>query len=56
MKIAKMKTGDIPELYRLQLLSFELESNMTGSRDVPALQETEVENRLDFPNLITLKK
>ena len=39
MKIIQADRNDIPELYRLQLLAFESEAEMIGSRDVPALQE-----------------
>lgn len=41
MNIMTAGEPDIPELYRLQLLAFESEAAMIGSRDVPALQETE---------------
>ena len=37
MKIIQADRNDIPELYRLQLLAFESEAEMIGSRDVPAL-------------------
>lgn len=55
MKIVPAKIVDIPMLYQLQLLAFESEAEMIGSRDVPALQETEEENRIDFKNWNTLK-
>lgn len=55
MRIIKAETKDIPELYRLQLLAFESEAEMIGNRAVPALQETETENRMDFLNWNTLK-
>lgn len=55
MRIIKAETKDISELYRLQLLAFESESEMIGSREVPALQETAEENRVDFENWNTLK-
>ena len=48
MKIIQADRNDIPELYRLQLLAFESEAEMIGSRDVPALQEAEEENARDF--------
>ena len=41
IKIIQTNRNDIPELYRLQLLAFESEAEMIGSRDVPALQEAE---------------
>lgn len=37
MKIVRAKEEDISELYKLQLLAFESEAEMIGSRDVPAL-------------------
>lgn len=55
MRIIRAEIEDIPELYRLQLLAFESEAEMIGSRDVPALQETQEEYRADFPNWHTLK-
>ena len=55
MKIIPAEIKDIPVLYQLQLLAFESEAKMIGSRDVPALQETEEENRIDFENWNTLK-
>ena len=55
MKILPAKTEDISALYQLQLLAFESEAEMIGSRDVPALQETAAENRADFANWNTLK-
>lgn len=55
MRIAYAEEKDIPALYRLQLLAFESEAEMIGSRDVPALRETEEEHRADFPNWRTLK-
>lgn len=55
MKIVRADTSDIPELYRLHLLAFESEAEMIGSRQVPALLETESENALDFCNWVTLK-
>ena len=50
IKIVKADITDIPELYQLQLLSFESEAEMIGSREVPALMETKEENALDFSN------
>lgn len=41
---------DIRELFALQLAAFESEAEMIGSRDVPALMESEEDNRRDFPN------
>ncbi len=55
MKILSAESSDIPALYRLQLLAFESEAEMIGSRAVPALQETEEEHRADFSNWHTLK-
>ena len=40
MKIVKATESDILDLYRLQLLSFESEAEMIGSRMVPALMES----------------
>lgn len=48
MKIIPADKNDIPELFALQLLSFESEAEMIGSRDVPALTETAQENSADF--------
>lgn len=42
MKIVKADITDIPELYQLQ--SFESETEMIGSLEVPALMETKEEN------------
>ena len=55
MRIIPAEIRDIPELYQLQLLAFESEAEMIGSRDVPALQETAEENQTDFANWSTLK-
>lgn len=55
MEIVQADKNDIPELYRLQLLAFESEAEMIGSRDVPALQESEEENERDFSNWVTWK-
>lgn len=50
------KETDIRELYALQLLSFESEAEMIGSRNVPALMETYEHHRKDFRNWIVLIK
>ena len=50
MRIIPADINDVPKLYQLQLLAFESEAAMIGSRDVPALQETEEEARRDFAN------
>ncbi len=55
MKIVKANVNDVFELYKLQLLAFESEAEMIGSRDVPALMETKEANEKDFVNWITLK-
>ncbi len=55
MKIERADKSDVPELYKLQLLSFESEASMIGSRDVPALQETLAENEKNFTDWNTLK-
>ena len=55
MKIIPAEIKDISELYQLQLLAFESEAEMIGSRDVPALQETAESHRADFTNWNTLK-
>ncbi len=55
MKMMQAAAADITELYKLQLLSFESEAEMIGSRSVPALLETEEEHRQDFHNWHTLK-
>lgn len=54
-KITLADAHDISELYQLQLLAFESEAEMIGSRDVPALMETEEHNRNDFVNWTTYK-
>ena len=46
---------DVPQLYSLQLTAFESEAEMIGSRDVPALLETQEANSADFANWTTLK-
>lgn len=55
MRIVKADINDVPELYKLQLLAFESEAEMIGSRDIPALLETKEENEEDFVNWFTLK-
>ena len=55
MKIIQANENDITELYQLQLLSFESEAAMIGSREVPALMETQKEFTEDFVNWVTLK-
>ena len=55
MKLIPATAQDIPVLYDLQLLAFESEAEMIGSRDVPALLESREHHRQDFPNWITLK-
>ena len=55
MKILQATPADIDELYDLQLLAFESEAEMIGSREVPALQETRDDHAKDFPHWITLK-
>ena len=44
MKIIQAETKDISALYQLQLIAFESEAEMIGSRDVPALLETQEEH------------
>lgn len=55
MRVAKANVNDVFELYKLQLLAFESEAEMIGSRDIPALMETREDNEKDFVNWITLK-
>lgn len=55
MRIIPADIKDVPKLYQLQLRAFESEAAMIGSRDVPALQETEEEARRDFANWDTVK-
>ena len=55
MRIIPADINDVPKLYQLQLLAFESEAAMIGSRDVPALQETEEDARRDFANWETFK-
>ena len=55
MKLIRATQEDIPVLYDLQLLAFESEAEMIGSRDVPALMESREHHREDFPNWITMK-
>ena len=49
------KQNDINELYELQLLAFESEAEMIGSRAVPALLESYEEAVLDFENWTVFK-
>ena len=55
MKLIPATEQNIPELYDLQLLAFESEAEMIGSRDVPALMESREHHREDFSNWTTLK-
>ena len=55
IKFVKADVNDIPQLYDLQLLAFESEAEMIGSRDVPALLESREHHREDFPNWNTWK-
>ena len=55
MEISSADINDAKELYRLQRLSFESETQMVGSRDLPALTETEEENIRDFGRWSVLK-
>ena len=55
MKLLQAHVNDIPALYDLQLLAFESEAEMIGSRDVPALKESREHHKNDFTNWITLK-
>ena len=55
MKLIHATVQDIPALYDLQLLAFESEAEMIGSRDVPALLESREHHRQEFPNWITMK-
>ena len=55
MRIIPADIKDLPDLYQLQLLAFESDAAMIGSRDVPARQETEEEARRDFANWDTFK-
>lgn len=48
--------SDIKELYELQLVAFESEAEMVGSRNVPALLETYEHSCEDFKNWTTLIK
>ncbi|MDU7842138.1 MAG: hypothetical protein E7J70_05575 [Veillonella sp.] len=48
MKIVKATESDVLDLYRLQLLTFESEAEMIGSRMVPALMESEEEFKDDW--------
>ena len=55
MKLIPAVGQDIPVLYDLQLLAFESEAEMIGSRDIPALMESREHHREDFSNWTTLK-
>ncbi|WP_296004572.1 GNAT family N-acetyltransferase [uncultured Veillonella sp.] len=55
MNIVKATESDILELYRLQLLSFESEAEMIGSRMVPALMESEADFKAAFNQWLTYK-
>ena len=55
MKLIPAVRQDIPVLYDLQLLAFESEAEMIGSRDIPALMESREHHREDFSNWTTLK-
>ena len=55
MKIVNATESDILELYRLQLLTFESEAEMIGSRMVPALMESEEEFKATFTQWHTYK-
>lgn len=55
MKITQAERKDASQLYALQLLCFESEAEMIGSRDIPALQETPQEHQKDFENWTVLK-
>lgn len=46
-RIIEAMPSDIEDLYPLQLLSFESEAEMIGSRLVPALMESEEEFKTD---------
>ena len=55
MKLIPATHDDIPALYDLQLLAFESEAEMIGSRAVPALLESREHHRADFPSWTTMK-
>ena len=55
VNLIRATQADIPALYDLQLLAFESEAEMIGSRDVPALLESREHHRQEFPNWITMK-
>lgn len=55
MVIEQAKLSDIEELYSLQLLAFESEAEMIGSRSVPALMESFEQARDDFSQWSVLK-
>ena len=54
-RIIEATPSDIAELYQLQLLSFESEAEMIGSRLVPALMESEEKFEKDFSQWHTYK-
>ena len=54
-RIERATADDIGELYELQLIAFESEAEMIGSREVPALQESIEDNAADFINWQVLK-
>lgn len=55
MEILQADKNDISDLYELQMLAFESEAEMAGSRKIPALMESREENEADFSNWVTLK-
>jgi len=54
MIITSAGAENIRELYELQLIAFESEAEMIGSRSVPALMESYEEFAADFPHWTTL--
>lgn len=55
MELIRADRNDIHELYALQLLAFQSEADMIGSRSIPALMESEEDFSNDFEHWITLK-
>lgn len=55
MQVSVAEKKDVPALYTLQLLAFESEAQMIGSRDVPALKETLEQSENDFAHWQVLK-
>lgn len=55
MMIQCAEQKDINELYALQLLAFESEAEMIGSRSIPALLESYEEAFADFENWMVFK-